>query len=162
MIDFEKRAVACLACLALVLAGCSAQADLIGTATPVQFQRGISVTESTDDYFATQQAADLEIVEVSDVTASELKAGVANPSQTLTAYNWCTEQSCRILVEELGTHQIYELAGPFLSWRPISDPLWLNDDILAFDQWSNPHYGIHYEVDFGQRKIIFVSEIAVP
>jgi hypothetical protein len=128
----------------------------------MQFQRGFAVTESVDGYIATQQAADFEIVAVSDVAAAELETGVGNPGRTLIAYNRCYEQPCRILVEELETHQFYELTGPFLSWRPISDPLWLNDDVLAFDQWANPSYGVHYEIDFKQRKTTFVSEIVAP
>jgi hypothetical protein len=140
--------------------GCSKQESLSETPEPALFEREFPVTEVASDYVATQRSELFEIVPVQDIAETKLDSGIINQSQTFAAFNACTPQSCKILVEELATEQVYELTGPFLSWRPISDQVWLTDEILGFDQWSNPHYGTHYEIDFVQEKIIFVSVIA--
>src|SRR5574341_2091629 len=98
MHKLSRRPCAHFSSLALVLVACVEQSSLSETATPAQFQREFAVTEGVSEDFATQLSEQLEIVLVSDIPASGLENGVVNPSQTLAAFDWCDEHSCRILV----------------------------------------------------------------
>lgn len=64
------------------------------------------------------------------------------------------ETAFSIFVEDIKEGTIMEIQGFPSLWRPFSDFFWLTDDILVFDRWSSPHYGIHYVVDVRERKLI--------
>jgi hypothetical protein len=144
----------------MMLIGCQAQEDRSpATATPVEYQRDFQVLEAElDEDFATQIAEQLEFVQVASLPLSEQQDVVVNPEQDTRAFIVSDGQD-RLFIEELETNQLYELQGPLLSWRPISGLTWLNNDVLAFDQWSNPHHGVHYEINIRERKLILVSII---
>lgn len=150
-----------IVCLGLaIFTGCQVREDRpVATATPVEYQRDFPVLEAEfGDDFATQIAEPLEFIQVSDIPLSEQQDVVVNPEQDTRAFI-VGEEQYGIFIEDLETEQLYELQGPFLSWRPFSGLTWLNNDVLAFDQWSNPHYGIHYEINFRERKLVSVSAI---
>ena len=145
--------------LTLIVTGCAEESVPLRTATPIEYQRDFQVTESPfdDDFFA-QMAEPLEIVEIPNSQFDRQENAVFNPDQTYRAFAVCNEQ-CGIYVEQSEGDRLFELRGPFLPWRPFSGLTWLNDDILAFDQWSNPDYGIHYQVNFTERRVESVSAI---
>jgi hypothetical protein len=147
--------------LTLIVTGCAEESTPLRTTTPIAYQRDFPVTESPfdSDFFA-QIAEQLEIVEVSYNQFDRQENVVLNPSQTYRAFTVCDEQ-CGIYVEQSEDNRLYELRGPFLPWRPFSGLTWLNDNILAFDQWSNPDYGIHYQINFTEGKIESVSAITI-
>lgn len=82
---------------------------------------------------------------------------ILNQSKTLQAFYTC-ERECRIFFEELSTGEVYEITAPsFLPSRPFSDLVWVTDRTLVFDQWSQPHYGVHYAIDVLDQKLILAS-----
>lgn len=104
-----------------------------------------------------QNAADFKLVEsfVEPNAASENIA--VNQQGTLRAFSLC-ERDCEIFIEDLETNRTYQLEAPsFLSTRPFSDLVWIANDILIFDQWTQPHYGVHYAVDVVNRELILAS-----
>lgn len=75
--------------------------------------------------------------------------------------SWCAfirekneEEVDRVCILEVRTGKRYQLAGIPLPYRPISGLVWLNDHLLAFDRWSQPHYGIHYVVDVQKYSVV--------
>ena len=61
-----------------------------------------------------------------------------------------------IVVENLKSGQAYQLLFP-IAWRPISNIVWISPAVMAFDQLTQPHYGIHYIVDVETKKLISVD-----
>jgi len=112
-----------------------------------------------------QSIASVEIIEVSVDSNLETENIAVNQDGTYRAFTICDPTLCqdenccqeRILIENLQTGHIYEIQGLPLPWRPFSDLVWATNDILVFDRWSQPHYGIHYAVDIRQRELILAS-----
>ena len=63
----------------------------------------------------------------------------------------------RIFAEELQTGTTYEIQGLPLQWREFTDLVWVTNNILVFDRWSQPHYGVHYAVDVQEKKLLLAS-----
>jgi hypothetical protein len=77
-----------------------------------------------------------------------------SPDGKWEAFATC-EPECRVLVQAVGQQEPRELRGPtFTELRPFSGLVWLPSDILVFDQWTQPHYGIHYAVDVGNGRLL--------
>jgi hypothetical protein len=105
------------------------------------------VTESPNEGFA--------LVEVPALSAgSELDECALSLDGGFQAFATC-EPSCRVLVQSVGQKELYELRSPtFSELRPFSGLVWLPSDILVFDQWTQPHYGIHYAVDVRNHTLL--------
>ena len=58
----------------------------------------------------------------------------------------------RIVIENLITDQAYQLQLP-ITWRPFSKIVWNSPTIIVFDQWTQPHYGIHYSFNMESMKL---------
>ncbi|MBI4502714.1 MAG: hypothetical protein HY700_16330 [Gemmatimonadetes bacterium] len=67
------------------------------------------------------------------------------------------EPGGRVCFQEVGGGRVYELRGIPLPYRPLSDLVWLDEDRLAFDRWSQPHYGIHYVLDVRRRRLVLAA-----
>ncbi len=67
------------------------------------------------------------------------------------------EPGGRVCVEAVPGGARYELRGLPLPYRPISALVWLDSTRLAFDRWSQPHYGIHYVLDVRQRRLVLAA-----
>jgi hypothetical protein len=67
------------------------------------------------------------------------------------------EPGGRVCLEAVHSRQCYELRGLPLPYRPLSALVWLDSVRLAFDRWSQPHYGIHYVVDVGQLRLVLAA-----
>ncbi len=76
-----------------------------------------------------------------------------NHSETYKAFT-THETTFNIFIEDIREGITMEIQGFPSPWRPFSDLVWLTDDILVFDRWSNPHYGMHYAVNVRERKLI--------
>ena len=109
--------------------------------------RGSWVAENPNEGFA--------LVKVSALPAeSELDERALSPDSRFQAFATC-EPDCRVLVQFLDQEGLYELRGPtFSELRPFSGLVWLSSDILVFDQWTQPHYGIHYAVDVRAHRLL--------
>jgi len=88
---------------------------------------------------------------------SELDERASSLEGTFQAFATC-EPVCRVLVRSIGQGAVYEVQGPtFSDLRPFSGLVWLPSDILVFDQWTQPHYGIHYAVDVRAHRLLQAS-----
>jgi hypothetical protein len=80
-----------------------------------------------------------------------------NPSKTLRAFSSCT-RTCHVYFEDSSVGKVYEIQMPsFLPGRPFSSLVWVTDEILVFDQWTQPHHGVHYAVNVREKKLILAS-----
>ncbi|ATB42647.1 hypothetical protein CYFUS_008126 [Cystobacter fuscus] len=87
-------------------------------------------------------------------SGTELDERALSPDGRFQAFATC-EPGCRVLVQPVGRESLLELRGPaFSELRPFSGLVWLTADILVFDQWTQPHYGIHYAVDVRNRRLL--------
>lgn len=85
---------------------------------------------------------------------SEVEERALGPDGRLQAFATC-EPECRVLVQSGGQQGLHELRSPaFSELRPFSGLVWLPSGILVFDQWTQPHYGIHYAVDVGRQRLL--------
>jgi len=74
----------------------------------------------------------------------------ANQSRTFKAFT-TYEESFNIFVEDTVEGVTMEIQGFPSPWRPFSDLVWITDDILVFDRWANPHYGVHYTINIRRK-----------
>jgi hypothetical protein len=57
-----------------------------------------------------------------------------------------------LMVRDERSGEILVVSGlPFA--RPIDDVAWDGADRLVFDQWPQPHHGVHYEMDVRIRRL---------
>ena len=77
--------------------------------------------------------------------------------EAFTTYHPDQSPSFRIYFAQRGTGRVYEVRGLPLPHRPFSDLAWVNNRTLAFDRWSQPHYGIHYAVNVKGKKLMRAS-----
>lgn len=98
----------------------------------------------------------MDIPEFSMVETS-LEAGAKKESPVKSRngrYEAFTISDTRLLVSDRTAGKVLEIKGLPMEWRPFSDVTWLNNQTLLFDRWSQPHYGVHYEVNVKLRKLI--------
>ena len=68
-----------------------------------------------------------------------------------------TVDDTRLFVSDRTTQKVLEISGLPLEWRPFSNLTWASNDTLMFDRWSQPHYGVHYEVNVRSRKLLIAA-----
>lgn len=60
-----------------------------------------------------------------------------------------------IVVYEKSSDKFFEIRGfDDFPWRPFSEIRWINNDILQFEQWVNPHNGGRYRVNLNTGKVV--------
>lgn len=102
------------------------------------------------------KTAPVEIPEFSMIEIS-LEAGVKKENRTKSRdrrYEAFTVSDTRLMVADRQTAKVFEIRGLPMEWRPFSDLAWVNSQTLVFDRWSQPHYGVHYEVNVTRKKLI--------
>ena len=62
----------------------------------------------------------------------------------------------RLFYSDTRSGIVVELQGLPLAHRPFRDLYWSTRSRLVFDRWSQPHHGMHYEVDV-RRQILTVA-----
>jgi hypothetical protein len=159
-----KAIVVCF--LAVFTSGCLGSGNATNAvATPTLSDPHHHVVDVNQTELDLQNITSFEIIEVSVDSNLETENITVSQGRTYRAFTicdptWCQDENCcqeRILIENLQTGRIYEIQGLPLPWRPFSDLVWATDDILIFDRWSQPHYGIHYAVDIRHRELILAS-----
>lgn len=58
-----------------------------------------------------------------------------------------------IFIEDKRKGKTYEVRG-FDFPRPFTDFAWRGNDTLIFDQWMQPHYAVHYEINVRRGKLV--------
>ncbi len=111
-------------------------------------------------------AQGIKVVEISRLPRQKRENITVNSAQTYQAFTICEflsefdqEQGCqeKIFIEETIAGKFYQIQGIPLSWRPFTNLAWTEENILSFQRWSNPHYGLHYVVDMNQKKLVDIS-----
>lgn len=81
-----------------------------------------------------------------------------SPNGMFRAFVACEYDNCqpRLFVENLtDSSQLFEVTFSMrMPWRPLDRLAWVDDNVLAFSQFSNPHYGFRYAIDVDQRKYL--------
>ena len=99
-------------------------------------------------------------VEISEVTLdkSVLKENLTRSRdgryEAFTTYHPGQNPGFRVYFAERLKGKVYEVRGLPLPHRPFSDLTWVNNRTLAFDRWSQPHYGIHYVVNVKGKRLV--------
>ena len=113
-------------------------------------------TSQAHRHIGTGKAGAVEIPEFSMVETS-LEAGLKKENFVKSRnrrYEAFTISDTRLLVSDRSTGKVFEVKGLPMEWRPFSDLTWVNNQTLVFDRWSQPHYGVHYEVNVKLKTLI--------
>lgn len=114
-------------------------------------------SDVSNNSLGSQNTSEFRLRESALAPGAELESLVVNQKDTFQAFFVC-DPDCKIFIEDLKTNQIYQLEAPsFLPTRPFSELVWVTSDILVFDQWTQPHYGVHYAVDVAKGELILAS-----
>ena len=132
------------------------QESSLPTPLPDPHNHVIDVNESQLDL---EDFKDFQVVPATVAPDLERENETSSQSKTLIAFSVCDEQACKIFFEDIEADQIYEIQGLPLPHRPFSGLVWITDNILVFDRWSQPHYGVHYVVDVNERNLLLASPI---
>ncbi len=146
--------------LVVILQGCQAQNTHSTVSTPKLPDPHHHVVDVNDIGLVPELAAKFKMVQVS-IDPNLIRENITlNPNKSFRAFTTCEGAPCqhKIYVEAHNTGQTFEIQGlSSLPWRPFSDLVWITDDILVFDRWSQPHYGIHFAVDVKARKLVLAT-----
>jgi hypothetical protein len=88
---------------------------------------------------------------------------IISPNGRFRAFVACDLENCkeRLFVENLASSQILEVVFSMrMPWRSLNGLAWLDDSVLAFSQWSNPHYGFRFAVDANQKEHLLTLMLA--
>lgn len=95
----------------------------------------------------------VSFVHVKPVGASEKENIRTSKNRRFIAYTTSTATE-RLFIKDIKRDVVYEVQGLPLEHRPLSDLEWTSQSRLRFDRWSQPHHGVHYEVDVLQKKLV--------
>jgi hypothetical protein len=100
--------------------------------------------------------------------APEVSILRVEPLQTVARENFCKTKdkrfiayttsagSERLFINDTRKRVVYEVRGLPMEHRPFSDLRWSTQQRLEFDRWSQPHHGMHYELDMRRRRLVVV------
>ncbi len=139
----------------VVLTGCRTAPEAPrGPARLVLVDPHRHVVDVNDLWLVEEPNEGFSLAEVEAPPASAREESATSPDEALQAFTTC-EPTCRILVERVAHRRFYELRAPLFSpARPFSAPVWISQDILVFDQWMQPHHGIHYATDVTAGRLL--------
>jgi hypothetical protein len=92
-------------------------------------------------------------------TPENIRDSVVSPTGRWFAFVFNVQDEwARVGFQEIGSGKRYQLINVPHSHRPINDIVWIDSTLVAFDRWSQPHYGMHYVVDVRNTCLV----LAVP
>lgn len=101
----------------------------------------------------TELRSSVSLVRVAPLKEGERENVCTTRNRRFTAYTVSLETE-RLFIKDNRYKIVYELQGIPLEYRPFSDLKWSSQNSLQFDRWSQPHHGMHYELDIGQKKLV--------
>lgn len=122
----------------------------------VFYNQASSQSSQAHRHIGIGKTASVEIPEFSMVETS-LEAGVKKENLIKSRnrrYEAFTVADTRLLVADRTTGKVFEIRGLPMEWRPFSDLAWMDNHNLVFDRWSQPHYGVHYQINVKQKNLI--------
>jgi hypothetical protein len=120
------------------------------------YSHAASQSTQAHRHIGIDQTASVDIPEFS-IVETTLEAGLKRENLIKSRnrrYEAFTVSDTRLLVSDRTTGKVFEIRGLPMEWRPFSDLTWVNNQTLVFDRWSQPHYGVHYEIDMKRKKLI--------
>jgi hypothetical protein len=159
MLDHSKtRKKSIILCVALLLGSLSWEAN---SSTYVVAQASRDPHSHLRRWNVMRQVMpNVEIAEVvldKSVSRENLAQSCDGRYEAFTTFHPDQSPSFRIYFAERGTGRVFEVLGLPLPYRPFSDLAWVNNRTMAFDRWSQPHYGIHYAVNVRGKKVMRAS-----
>src|SRR6266536_139778 len=148
----KKSIILCAAFLLGSLSGEAASSAYVVPQAPRDTHRHLRLGDIMD-----QILPDVEFAETTldkSVRKENLARSRDRRYEAFTSYHPDQSPNFRIYFVERGTGKVYEVRGLPLPHRPFSDLAWVNNRTLAFDRWSQPHYGIHYVVNVREKKLV--------
>jgi hypothetical protein len=106
---------------------------------------------SMSDFSLKEIAAEFSMPETMLQKDLARENSVTNATRTYDAF---IVDTTRLFIKARKTGKTFEILGLPLGHRPFSDPEWLNNQILIFDRWAQPHYGTHYALNVKTGKLI--------
>jgi hypothetical protein len=120
-----------------------------------------------EQFFPGEEKVTFEFVDVDRDSIASLTADgwedIISPNRTRRAFVACGIDHCqdRLFIEDLVTAQVIEATFSMrMPWRPLSRLAWIDNDVLAFTQSSNPHYGFRFAIDVSQKQHILILMLA--
>jgi hypothetical protein len=109
------------------------------------------------DSGGTDLASDVKILPMSG-PARDSRDSLLSPNGYWRAFIFSAQgEWARLSFEDTRTGKRCQVVGLPLPHRPISDLIWIDSTLLAFDRWSQPHYGMHYVLDVQQARLILAA-----
>jgi hypothetical protein len=105
----------------------------------------------------TDLAAEAKVIALEGV-AGDMRDSVLSPGGRWLAFVFTTPTEwARVGFQDIRSGKRYQVVNLPLPYRPISDIVWIDSALVAFDRWSQPHYGIHYIVDVYRNCLVLAT-----
>jgi hypothetical protein len=155
---FKRQKRSIILCAALLFGSLSAEVTNTARAA-AQASRDAHRHPALGD-ITEEVVPDVEIAEVTlekSISKENLARSRDGRYEAFTSSHPDQSPSFRIYFVERLTGKVYEVRGLPLPHRPFSDLVWINNRVLVFDRWSQPHYGIHYAVNVRRKRLVRAS-----
>jgi hypothetical protein len=96
-----------------------------------------------------------EINELPDSSVYYVEEIADNINNSRKAIVACMPDKCvaYVYVKDNVTSKVYQIDwGGRINWRPIQRLIWIDQDVLLFDQSANPHFGHILVIDVAQKE----------
>ena len=98
------------------------------------------------------------IIAVLEGSVVDTRDSVLSPNGRWLAFVFSTQlEWARVGLEDTRSGKRYQLVNLPLEYCPINDIVWIDSTHLAFDRWSQPHYGMHYIVDVRNIRLLLAA-----
>lgn len=88
----------------------------------------------------------------------DISDSVISPNGNWMAFLFSVEEELsRFGLLQINRGEYFQLVNLPLPHRPIKDIVWIDNDLVAFDRWSQPHYGMHYVVDVKKSRLVLAA-----
>lgn len=105
----------------------------------------------------TDMASETQIVTLKG-EATDLRDSVLSPNGRWLAFVFSTPtEHDRVGFQDIQSGKRYQVVNLPLPDRPISDIVWIDSALIAFDRSSQPHYGMHYVVDITRARLVLAT-----
>lgn len=123
----------------------------------------VTATDTVYPVYLTQEAdfkSSFRIIPILNSNIPDDALWINNKKNSLSAVTFC-QFHCNVTIifkEKKEIAQLY--SSTFILGRPFTNLIWITDEILTFDQMSQPHYGVHYEVNIVEGKLLSITPFA--
>jgi len=110
-----------------------------------------------EEPWKTDLAAETQVTTL-DGPVADIRDSVFSPNGRWFAFVFSTPNEwARVGFQEIRGGKQYQLVNLPLTHRPIIDIVWIDSVLVAFDRWSQPHYGMHYVIDIQRTRLVLAA-----